>query len=93
MKKVLYFKLAGCPYCANADKSIKELIAEHAEYSKVEFTRVDENEQPDLAAKYDYFAVPSMFIDNKKIYEAHKGEKFDECKANIKRVLDAAVLE
>ncbi len=36
-------------------------------------------------------SCPSMFIGKEKIYEAHVGEKYDECKAHVKQVLEAAM--
>ena len=30
-------------------------------------------------------------IDGKKLYEAHPGESYNECKGNVKRVLDESL--
>lgn len=91
MKKITAFYLEGCPYCRQAREALKELISENENYSKISIDWVEENQQPEISEKFDYYYVPSMFIENKKIYEAHRGEKFEECKENIKRVLEAAV--
>ncbi|MDD6715646.1 MAG: glutaredoxin domain-containing protein [Firmicutes bacterium] len=91
MKKVTVFVITGCPYCAQARKALKELVSENPEYAKVEFEEINEMEHPEIANEYDYMACPSMFIGKDKIYEAHVGEKYDECKAHVKQVLEAAM--
>ena len=57
MKKVLFFYVKGCPYCAQARKARQELIEEKPEYARVEFNEVDEGAEPDLADQYDYWAT------------------------------------
>ena len=47
MKKVLAFRLEGCPYCAQAMKAVKELVAESENYASVAIDWVEENEHPD----------------------------------------------
>ena len=49
MKKVTYFHLPTCPYCIRADKILAELVAEHPKFAAVEFERINEMEQPELA--------------------------------------------
>ena len=49
MHKVTYFHLPTCPYCIRADKILAELVQEHPEYAAVEFERINEMEQPELA--------------------------------------------
>ncbi|MBQ3644961.1 MAG: thioredoxin family protein [Synergistaceae bacterium] len=89
-KKVLAFYLEGCPYCKQAREALKELISENEKYSSVSFEWVEENQHPEISEKYDYYSVPSMFVDGEKIYEAHRGEKYEECKENVRKVLEAA---
>ena len=91
MKKVLAFRLEGCPYCAQAMKALKELGAENEKYASVNVEWVEENEHPEISAKYDYYRVPTMYVDGAKIYEASPGEKYDACRENVKRVLEAAL--
>ena len=90
-KKVLAFYLEGCPYCKQAREALRELTSEDEKYSSVKFDWVEENLHQEISSQYDYYRVPSMFVDGEKIYEAHPGEKFDECKANVKRVLEASL--
>ena len=88
MKKITLIKIEGCPYCAAAFKAIDEL---KKIYSAAELEVIDENLQPERAEKFtDYYYVPSMYVDDKKIYEAHPGESYDECFANVKKVFEAA---
>lgn len=91
MKKVLAFRLEGCPYCAQAMRALKELGAENEKYASVNVEWIEENEHPEISAKYDYYSVPTMFVNDVKVYEAHRGEKYEECKENVRRVLEAAL--
>lgn len=88
MKKITLIKIEGCPYCAAAFKAIDEV---KKNYPAVELEIIDENTQPQLAGKFtDYYYVPSMYVDGKKIYEAQPGERYEECLANVKKVFEAA---
>lgn len=90
-KKVLAFYLEGCPYCKQAREALKELMSENEKYSSVNIDWVEENQHPEISNQYDYYHVPSMFVDGEKVYEARRGEKFNECKENVKRVLEASL--
>ncbi len=72
---------------------MEELKAENGEYGKLEIQWIEEEQQPEQAKAYaqDYYYVPSMFVDGKKLYEAHPGESYEECKAMVQQVLDAAL--
>lgn len=69
MKKITMFYLKRCPYCKKAFSYIDELKKERPEYLDIEFELIEESEQPELAAKYDYYYVPTFFIDGKKVFE------------------------
>ena len=89
MKKITMIKIEGCPYCTAAFKAIDEV---QKNYVAAELEVIDENLQPALAEKFtDYYYVPSMYVDGKKIYEAHPGESYAECLANVKKVFEAAI--
>lgn len=90
-KKVTYFHLPTCPYCQQADRVIEELIKEHPEYAAVEFERINEMKQLEIADMYDYNANPSMFIGKEKIYESHLFEKEDECRMHVEEVFRRAM--
>ena len=76
MAKVKFFYVNGCPYCAQARKAREE---------------IDEGLHPEIAEHYDYWATPAMFVAEEKIYESHIGEKFEEAKENVKKVLEKAL--
>jgi len=69
MKEVKMFMLDGCPHCRRAKEMIAEIFAVHPEYARVPFTVIDENENPALADKYDYFYVPTLFTGDVKMME------------------------
>ena len=92
MKKIIVIKMQGCPYCEQAYKAIKEVKSENKNFAAAEIEFIDENLQLEIAEKFiDYYYVPSMFVDGKKIYEAHPGESYAECLENVKKVFQAAV--
>ncbi|MCD7950233.1 MAG: thioredoxin family protein [Erysipelotrichaceae bacterium] len=91
MRKVLCFYLKNCPYCLQAQKAMDDIMSENPEYQNIEVEWIEENENPDIIDDYDYYATPSMFVDDKKIYEAHLFETYEECKDHIKEVLEVAM--
>lgn len=91
MKEILMFYMRGCPYCQQAERAIKALYEENSAYQKITIKRVDENRDVALANSYDYYYVPTMYIDGKKLYEAHPGESYQACKEHVARVLNAAL--
>ncbi len=93
MKRITFFYLEDCPYCKNARKAIEELKKENPDYGPIEFDEIDEDKQPDLAKAYNYYYVPTMFIGANKLYEAHPEQTYEEIKAEVKRVFDAAIAE
>ncbi len=85
MKKITMFMFEGCPHCKLAEKCIEELKTEHPEYASVPFRMIDERQQPDVAEKYDYYYVPTFFVDGVKVHEGH-AEKSD-----VEKVFKAAL--
>lgn len=69
MKSVLMFVLKSCPYCKEALSWMKELQNENAKFSDVEVKIIDEGLEPEVADKYDYYYVPTYYIDGVKIHE------------------------
>jgi glutaredoxin len=69
MKKVLMFHFAGCPYCAAAERWISEVKNEHPELANLEIERIDEHRDPETADRYDYWFVPTFYVDGKKVHE------------------------
>lgn len=85
---ILAFYLEGCPYCSQARKAVEELQSNEKKYQGVGINWVEERQHPEISDKYDYYHVPCMFVNDTKIYEARPGESYDECKLNVKKVLD-----
>jgi len=89
MKKITMIKMQGCPYCAAAFRAIDAI---KNNYPPVELEIVDKNFQAAQAEKFtDYYYVPSMYVDGKKIYEAQPGESYSECLEHVKKVFEAAI--
>lgn len=91
MEKIKMFYMTGCPYCRQAFRAIDELVRNSPEFAEVQVECVEENQDPELAAKYNYYHVPSMFIGGDKLYEAEPGESYETCKAQVKRVFEASL--
>ena len=69
MKKVTLFYLPGCPFCNAADRWINEVQNEHPELKQLEIERIDERRQAALANRYDYWYVPTFYINGCKEHE------------------------
>ena len=91
MKKITLFYLSDCPYCRNARKALEELKQENPAYGEIDIDWIEESEQPELAEKYNYYYVPTMYVGDKKLYEAKPSESYAMCKENVKAVLDAVL--
>ena len=85
MKKLMIFHQERCPFCKRAFTYIEELKKENPKYDKIETELIEETLQPEFADTFDYYYVPTFYIDNKKIHEG--GIKKDE----VKKILDKAL--
>ncbi len=83
MKSVKLFYLKNCPFCKKALRYIEELKAEHAELAAVEI--IEESERPDVADKFDYYYVPTFYVDGVK---EHEGGIYPE---EVERILRKAL--
>lgn len=63
------FILPNCPYCLEVLGFIKILKIEEAKYKDIEITMIDEQKNSELAAKYDYYYVPSFYYGQVKLHE------------------------
>lgn len=68
MKTVKIFYLKNCPFCKKAFRYIDELKKQDA-YKDIELELIEESEQPELADRYDYYYVPTFYIEGEKIHE------------------------
>ena len=78
MKKVTYFRLPMCPFCLAANRWISEVLREHPEYEKVELNIVDENRNRKLANQYDYYFVPTFYVNDEKVHEGTASKEIVE---------------
>ncbi len=69
MKKLQFFMFEACPYCQKAIRLMNELKAENPAYAAIEMETIDEKLDPQTADKYDYWYVPTFFVDGKKVHE------------------------
>lgn len=69
------FIMEGCPHCKRALAMTAELFAEHPEYKKVPFMIIDENKNPEIAEKYNYYYVPTFYTGDEKMMEGVPAKK------------------
>ena len=68
-KPVKMMILDDCPYCRQAFALAAELVAAHPEYAQVAIEVIEENREPEKTAGFDYWYVPTYFVDGKKVHE------------------------
>lgn len=85
MKKLMIFYQERCPFCKRAFTYIEELKKENPEYNKIAIETIEETEQPDFADTFDYYYVPTFYINNEKIHEG--GIKKEEVKEILNKAL------
>ena len=69
MKEVKLFYLRECPFCKKAFRYIEEAKARHPELADLEIELIEESEQSEVANRYDYYYVPTFYIDEQKVHE------------------------
>jgi glutaredoxin len=77
--------MESCPYCKEALRFMDELFAKNPEYRGLKIEKIDELIHPDIAAKYDYYYVPTYFVGDEKLHEGAASLM------KVKRVFDAAM--
>lgn len=85
MKKIKMFHFDSCPYCREAKQWLSELREENPELARVEVEQIDEKLEPDKIKGYDYWYVPTFFVDDVKMHEGVASKKI------IERVLRSAL--
>ena len=78
-KTVKMMILEDCPYCRQAFAMEKELIAAHPEYGQVNIEVIEENREAGKTQGYDYWYVPTFFVDDVKIHEGVPTKDKVEC--------------
>ena len=69
MKRVELFYLKQCPFCKRALTYIEEAKQQHPELREIEIELIEESEEAERAAQYDYYYVPTFYIDGEKVHE------------------------
>ncbi len=69
MKKVTMFYLSNCPHCKKAFDMIDKLTELDSDFGKVEIEKIEESKQPDIANSYDYYYVPTFYVNGEKLHE------------------------
>lgn len=87
MKEMLLFYLPNCPHCKLAMRSLEQLQKENAAYKTIPIRKIDESREKALAASYDYWYVPSFWLNGQKLYEGHAEM------ADVRAVLEAALAQ
>lgn len=69
MKQIHMFITSWCPYCKQALNWMEELKSENPKYADIDIKIIDEEHNPEVAKKYDYYYVPTYFVGDTKIHE------------------------
>lgn len=69
MKDVLMFVTSWCPHCKRAFQYMEQLFEENPAYRAVPLRVVDEEEERELAGRYDYYRVPTFYVAGEKVHE------------------------
>lgn len=69
MKKITVFETSWCPHCKQAHAFMDELFCENPGYKELNIQFIDEDKEPDLANQYDYYFVPTYYLDSEKFHE------------------------
>lgn len=85
MKKVTMFITSWCPYCRQAMTFIDKLKQENPEFQKLEIEIIDEELHPEISKNFDYYYVPTFYIETDK---AHEGVPTLEI---VRKVFDTAL--
>ncbi len=75
MKKITMFTMASCPFCRMAHRWMDALLTEHPEYKDIDIEIIDEVRHPDIANQYDYWYVPTYYVDGEKVHEGATTKK------------------
>lgn len=91
VKDITMFYLDDCGYCHKAHRAMEELFEINPKYKELSIRKVEESKEPALADQYDYWSVPTFYVGDQKMFEAHIGMAYEDIYEKVKEVLDAAV--
>ena len=86
MKRVQLFYLKHCPFCKKSLAYIEEVQRAHPELAALTIERIEESEEPAVAEQYDYYYVPTFYIDGVKVHEG--GIYPEEVEPLLRKALD-----
>lgn len=84
MKKITMFMFNECPHCQLALRCLAEL-KEQDKYKDIEIKMVNEKEEPEYADQFDYYYVPTFYVEDEKVHEGHAEME------DVQKVLDKAL--
>lgn len=84
MKEIELFHLTRCPYCINARRAIEELTEENPAFADIRIRWIEESEQPELADSRDYYYVPTIYYEGRKLYGARPTHSYAKIKRSIR---------
>ena len=93
MKQIELFYLSYCPYCANARTAIEELKKEKPIFQEIQVRWIEESKEVELADSRDYYYVPTIFFEGKKLYEAKPGQNYKTIKECIQNAFETVMRE
>ncbi|MBQ8087804.1 MAG: glutaredoxin [Clostridia bacterium] len=91
MQSLKLFYLENCPYCKNAKRAVAALTQENAKYAEIPIEWIEESQNATLAEQFDYYYVPTVFMNGRKLYECSPSEGYEEIRDQIKGAFDAAL--
>jgi len=84
MKPVFMFITDWCPYCKQAYSIMEDLKNTNPQYAHIDVEIIDEERQPEIAKQYDYYYVPTYFVNGVKVHEGVPSKDI------IRKVFEAA---
>jgi len=63
------FETSWCPHCRRAHRLMDELMHENPKYKELKIRVIDEEKEADIANQYNYYYVPTYYLDSEKIHE------------------------
>lgn len=68
-KHVKMMMLDSCPHCKKAFEIMDELQEKYPEFTRVEIEVIEESQEPQKTDGYDYWYVPTFFVEDIKMHE------------------------
>lgn len=78
------FMFNECPHCQLALRCLDEL-KQQDKYKDIEIKMVNEKEEPEYADQFDYYYVPTFYVEDEKVHEGHAEME------DVQKVLDLAL--